>query len=112
MASSSPSPSSPILPSEEILTQLQDLQLDPNRPLIISDADEVLLRFMERLEHFLERQGLWIDLTKFAISGNIRSRETDELVEVPNLVEDFFTTETLHLSPTQGAAKSLAALAP
>ncbi|MBE8191503.1 MAG: hypothetical protein HAW65_04770 [Alphaproteobacteria bacterium] len=112
MASASPPSSSPILPSEEILTQLQDLSLDPNRPLIISDADEVLLHFMERLEHFLERKGLWIDLTKFAISGNIRSRETNELVEVPNLVEDFFATETLHLTPTQGAAESLAALAP
>ena len=33
----------------EIMRQLEAVALDPHRPLIISDADEVLLKFMERL---------------------------------------------------------------
>ena len=81
-------------PAPEILAQLETLELDPARPLIISDADEVLLRFMAQLEHFLEKRGLWIDLGNFAISGNIKSLETNEPVEVPDLIDEFFDAET------------------
>ena len=95
----------------EILQQLKALDIDPARPLIVCDADEVLLRFMERLEHYLDKLGLWIDLDNFAISGNIKSRETNEAVEVPTLLDDFFAAETRHIEPTDGAADALARLA-
>ena len=36
-------------PHDDILLQLRDLEIDPERPLIISDADQVLLKFMARL---------------------------------------------------------------
>ena len=98
-------------PAPEILTQLETLDLDPSRPLIISDADEVLLRFMAQLEHFLEKQGLWIDLGNFAISGNIKSLETNEPVEFPDLIDEFFDAETRDIQPTSGAAQSLETLA-
>ncbi len=91
----------------ETLEQLQDLRIDRQRALIISDADEVLLRFMERLEHFLEQQGLWIDLSNFAISGNIKSRTTNEVVSKPNLIDDFFDSETRNIAPVKGAAAAL-----
>ena len=42
----------------QIMSQLEALTLDPHRPLIISDADEVLLKFMERVEVYLESIGL------------------------------------------------------
>ena len=38
----------------EIMSQLEALSLDAARPLIITDADEVLLKFMERVEVYLE----------------------------------------------------------
>ena len=98
-------------PAPEILTQLETLDLDPSRPLIISDADEVLLRFMAQLEHFLEKKGLWIDLGNFAISGNIKSLETNEPVEFPDLIDEFFDAETRDIQPTSGAAQSLETLA-
>ena len=98
-------------PAPEILAQLETLELDPARPLIISDADEVLLRFMAQLEHFLEKRGLWIDLGNFAISGNIKSLETNEPVEVPDLIDEFFDAETRDIQPTSGAAQSLETLA-
>ena len=68
-------------PHPDILVQLETLTIDPKRPLIISDADEVLLRFMARLEHYLDQQGLWIDLNNFAISGNIKSKSDNQPVE-------------------------------
>jgi len=97
-------------PAPEILSQLETLDLDPRRPLIISDADEVLLRFMAQLEHFLEKRGLWIDLGNFAINGNIKSLETNEPVEFPDLIDEFFDAETRDIQPTSGAAQSLETL--
>ena len=94
-------------PHDDILLQLRELEIDPDRPLIISDADEVLLKFMARLEHYLQTKGLWIDLTRFAISGNIKSIETNEPVEVPNMIDDFFATQTLHIEAAPGAAQAI-----
>ncbi|CAI8399070.1 MAG: Uncharacterised protein [Rhodobiaceae bacterium UBA7378] len=98
-------------PAPEILAQLETLELDASRPLIISDADEVLLKFMAQLEHFLDKHGLWIDLDNYAISGNIKSRETNEPVEFPDLIDAFFDAETHAIQPTIGAAQSLETLA-
>ena len=95
----------------EIISQLEALSLDAARPLIITDADEVLLKFMERVEVYLESQGLWIDLQNFGLSNNIKSRETNEPVQVPTLIDDFFAVETPHIEAADGAAETLAALA-
>lgn len=97
-------------PAPEILSQLEPLALDPDRPLIISDADEVLLQFMVQLEDYLHRQGLYIDLRNFAINGNIKSLETHEPVETPNLIDDFFASDTLRMPAVAGAAAALARL--
>lgn len=94
-------------PHQDILVQLVELDIDPSRPLVISDADEVLLQFMARLEHYLETQGLWIDLANFAIRGNIKSIATNEPVEVPSLIDDFFASQTLHIDVAPGASKAI-----
>ena len=94
----------------EIMSQLEALSLHEERPLIITDADEVLLRFMERVEHYLDTLGLWIDLSSFALSTNIKSKETNEPVKVPTLIDDFFAAETAHIEAAHGAADALASL--
>ena len=94
----------------EIISQLEALSLHEERPLIITDADEVLLRFMERVEHYLDTLGLWIDLSSFALSTNIKSKETNEPVKVPTLIDDFFAAETAHIEAAHGAADALASL--
>jgi hypothetical protein len=94
----------------DILEQLQATQIDAARPLIITDADEVLLKFMQRVEHYLDTIGLWIDLSSFALSSNIKSKETNQPVKVPTLIDDFFAAETPHIEAAEGAAQSLAAL--
>ena len=94
----------------EIMSQLEALSLQKDRPLIITDADEVLLRFMERVEHYLDTLGLWIDLSSFALGSNIKSKETNEPVKVPTLIDDFFAAETAHIEAAHGAADALASL--
>ena len=84
--------------------------IDPARPLIVCDADEVLLRFMVGLERFLDRRGCYIQLTSFRIHGNVRNRADDTTVEnerVSELLSAFFDAETRHLDVVPGAAAAL-----
>ena len=98
---------------DDVKQQLTELRLAPDRPLIISDADEVLLQFMAGLEHFLNGQDLYIDLSSFAITGNVK-RNTDDVAvsgdEVKELLAAFFTERTEHLPAVPGAAQALEAL--
>ncbi len=94
----------------EIMSQLEALQLDPSRPLIISDADEVLLKFMQRVEVYLDSIGLWIDLQNFGLTNNIKSKQTNEPVKIPSLIDDFFAAETPNIDAADGAAASLKSL--
>ncbi|MBL6766932.1 MAG: hypothetical protein ISQ18_02305 [Candidatus Micropelagos sp.] len=98
--------------SEEISNQIETLELDPDRPLVISDADEVLLQFMRQFEVYLDRNEMWIDLSSFKLQGNIKYKGSDEVVDMTNrnIVDDFFAAETLNFSPVDGAAEALTAL--
>ena len=98
--------------SEEISNQIETLELDPDRPLVISDADEVLLQFMRQFEIYLDRNDMWIDLSSFRLQGNIKYKGSDEAVDMTNrnIINDFFAAETLNFSPVEGAAEALTAL--
>lgn len=98
--------------SEEISNQIETLELDPDRPLVISDADEVLLQFMRQFEVYLDRNEMWIDLSSFKLQGNIKYKGSDEVVDMTNrnIIDDFFAAETLNFSPVDGAAEALTAL--
>lgn len=89
------------------------VRLDPARPLIICDADEVLLQFVAGLERFLERQGCYLDLASFAIHGNVKRRDTNEPVanaDVTQMLDAFFAIETRDMIVVPGAADALATL--
>ena len=57
---------------ESIRTQIDELSLDSNRPLLLCDADEVLFQFVRGLERHLETQGFHLDLISFSLFGNIK----------------------------------------
>ena len=98
---------------ESVIPQLDELNLERGRPLIISDCDEVLVWFLKGLERYLEANGLWIDLQSFALTGNIKRRDTDEPLpkeEMPALLQGFFDTETHRLEAVEGAAEALSDL--
>ena len=98
---------------DEVLSQLEALSLTPERPLIVSDADEVIFAFVRGLEGFLLDNGHFLDLQSFALSGNIRDSESGEPVSaeiVKALIGDFFDQRTEQIEPVQGAADALAAL--
>ncbi len=98
---------------DDIIAQIDAIDLVRGRPLLISDADEVLLQFCVGLERYLETQGLWLDLQSYALTGNIKRRSDNIAVpptEVPALLEAFFTSEASRLEAVNGASEALLAL--
>ncbi|MBO6542501.1 MAG: hypothetical protein JJ939_07885 [Alphaproteobacteria bacterium] len=97
----------------EVEVALSQLDLDPSRPLIISDADEVLLQFMAGFERYLDGRGLWIDLQSFALSGNIKEKDSNTpfpVEDTKDLLSDFFIAETHKLEAVEHAADALKSL--
>lgn len=97
-------------PEISLSAQIDEVPIDPKRPLFISDADEVIFRFMEGLELFLDDNDHYIDLSSFALHGNIRALDTKEPAtgdKVQELLAGFFATRTDTLEPALGAPETL-----
>lgn len=83
------------------------------RPLLICDADEVLVRFAAPLEAYLIECGYALRLDSFALHGNIRDA-SGQLVsreDVGRLIDAFFADRVEACTPVPGAAQALAELA-
>lgn len=96
-----------------IAEQIDRVDLDAERPLIICDADEVLFAFMAAFESYLNDTGHFFDWSSFALNGNIRRRSDSQPVEreqIPELLAGFFEARTATIAPIPGAAESLARL--
>lgn len=66
--------------------------LDADRPLLITDADEVLLRFVDGFIRFLDGRGLSLDLSSYRLHGNVKRRDDRTPlidIEVTALLEEF-----------------------
>ncbi len=95
---------------EDVIPQIDAITIQTDRPLIITDADEVLFGFMQGLEIFLEEQEMFFDWTSFALHGNIRQKSDKKPVEaekIPGLLEQFFDEYAHRLPPVDGAAEHL-----
>ena len=98
---------------EDVRPQLETLAIDPTRPLVITDADEVLFNFMVGLEDFLGSLDLYFDWSSFALSGNIRriaDKEPIEQEEIGILLSDFFDQRCAVLPAVEGASEGLSDL--
>jgi hypothetical protein len=84
-----------------------------NRPLLICDADEVLVQFASTFETYLCEQGYSIAFTSFALSGNIRRLDTGEAAsraQVNTMVDAFFLDRVEACPPVPGAVAALKTL--
>jgi len=94
--------------------QIANLHIDATRPLLISDADEVLVHFARPLEAWLDEHGLYIDLTSYKLFGNVRDREDDSPVtkeRVYHMLQTFFAERVHTCPPVADAADTLRQLA-
>ncbi len=90
--------------------QLDLLDLNPSKPLVICDVDEVIVHFTRSFEQFLAARNLWLEPISLALAGNIRSTKNNISVSaetVNQLVDDFFAECTRNLHPIDGAVDAL-----
>jgi hypothetical protein len=101
--------SEPPLPAE-----IAELRLDPARPLVLVDVDEVLAMFVHGFERYLAGHGLEMRLERFALFQNIFRPGADthlDLAEGQRLFNLFFEKDVEDIEPAPGAREGLAALA-
>lgn len=100
---------------DHVAEQIAALEIDRDRPMVLSDADEVLLQFASPLEIFLDEQGLYLDLTSFRLVGNIKMKDNHQAVDqqaVKALLSELFASRAASFPAVSGAAEALAQLAP
>lgn len=78
----------------EFHTHPSTVPLRSNWPLLIVDADEVILRFADGFDRFLRSDGNYLDLVTYRLHGNVRRLDDKSAlldVEVTALLESFRT---------------------
>ena len=98
----------------EVTVQLEAIELDPARPLVVTDADEVLVRFGLGMEAFLAAQNLYYDWTAFHFEGTIRKVSDNQAISNPavgKVLEKFLKECIFDLPEVPGAAAALAHIA-
>jgi hypothetical protein len=91
-----------------------EVPLAKGRPLLIVDADEVLLRFVDGFDKFLLRRGFYFDFVSYQLHGNVR-RQSDRCVVTEleaNRLLDEFREAFDSLEAVEGAVKAIADLSP
>lgn len=97
----------------DIIEQIDSVTLQESRPLIICDADGVLVEFMSPFESYLDTRGCYFDWSSFRLVGNVRRHADDEAIEgeeVRDLLDGFYVEKTEELDPLPGAASALNAM--
>ena len=92
--------------SDGLQKQINKATLLKDKPLLITDADEVLLNFVKCFEIYLEKKGFWYDLTSYALFGNIKQKGTDEVLSnevILEYLDDFFRTESKDITFVEGS---------
>ena len=96
-------------PSPEFHTSPVTVPISAAQPLLIVDADEVLLKFVDGLDRFLAQRALYLDLTSYRLHGNVKRRDDDTTlidVEVSALLDEF-RTDLDSLDPVEHAVEVL-----
>lgn len=100
---------------DEVINNLKEVAavLERARPLLITDADEVLFAFMAAFERHLHANGTYFNWASYRLNGNIIARADDKPVDNPAvkaLIAGFFEEHTRNIDPLDGAAEAMAAL--
>lgn len=83
------------------------------RPILLVDADEVLLKFIEHLEYYFSTQGYELRLDTFHLVGNVY-KQSEETPAAGSIVKDllagFFDTQVSNIPAVDHAANALKSL--
>ena len=67
--------------------QISGLNIDPTLPLMIFDADEVLVHFAEPFSNYLKKHNHRLHLTGYRLDNAIKKSETDDVAD-PDTAKD------------------------
>ncbi len=91
-------------------TQISNLNIDPNFPLMIFDADEVLVHFAEPFATYIKKHNHRLHLTGYRLDNAIKKADTDEVADpdtAKELVWGFINEETKSQPAAKGAPQAL-----
>ena len=91
-------------------TQISNLNIDPNLPLMIFDADEVLVHFAEPFATYIKKHNHRLHLTGYRLDNAIKKADTDEVADpdtAKDLVWGFINEETKSQPAARGAPQAL-----
>ena len=100
-------------PSPATLAQLEAVALDPVRPLLAVDVDEVIVSLAAHLAEYAQGAGYRLRLTGYRLDGALTMADGSPAPDdaLPNLFKGFFATETRRQRAYPGAAEALAEIA-
>ena len=90
--------------------QISNLNIDPNLPLMIFDADEVLVHFAEPFAIYIKKHNHRLHLTGYRLDNAIKKADTDEVADpdtAKDLVWGFINEETKSQPAAKGASQAL-----
>ena len=90
--------------------QISSLNIDPNLPLMIFDADEVLVHFAEPFATYIKKHNHRLHLTGYRLDNAIKKADTDEVADpdtAKDLVWGFINEETKSQPAAKGAPQAL-----
>ena len=93
-----------------MLTDIKNIKINSNLPLLICDADEVIFQFMNGFENFLNKKDLYFAYESFMLLGNIKKIKDDSILqkkEIPTLINNFFREYAISLKLIDGSKKIL-----
>jgi hypothetical protein len=88
-----------------ILEQINSINIKENKPLIISDVDEVLVYFATPLENYLDTKNMSISFISYKLFGNVHYKDTNKNVPkdiVIELLQSFFAEKVHTCPPVEG----------
>jgi len=94
--------------------EIHTVPIDPARPLVVVDVDEVLAMFMRGFERFVGGHGLEMRIERFALFQNIFRPGEAEHLDVSagrRLFDAFFANDPHDIDPAPGAAEALSGIA-
>ena len=97
---------SPFLLKKEVLDQINKINIDYSKPLLISDADEVIVNMISCFEEFILKENIYYDMSSYALFGNIKNKEDDSIVNNEKIIEllnNFYDLHTMDITFVQEA---------
>ncbi|MEE2773288.1 MAG: hypothetical protein VYE27_00080 [Pseudomonadota bacterium] len=91
-------------------TQIKDLKINVDNPILIVDADEVLVLFAAHFSGFLNKLGWTLNLKGYRLDDaiiNVKDGHTADKRTYQFLINSFIDKETLHQPEAPGASEAL-----